>query len=104
MNFFGRPTPFMRGPERGAMAGDLSVSFAQIYKTKRGQYKLEYEICTEDPASLPKGEITRRYVHYLEKVLREHPEMWLWSHRRWKKDWKEEYSELWIDDRSDPPS
>ena len=96
LNFFGRPTPFIRGPERGAISGNTSVLFAQIYKLKRGQYKLDYELCTENPAELPAGELTRRYVRYLEKAIRAHPEMWLWSHRRWKKEWKEEYRENWI--------
>lgn len=97
LNFFGRPTPFIRGPERGAVAGNLSVFFAQIYKIKRGYYKLDYELCTENAADLPKGELTRRYVEYLERSISAHPEMWLWTHRRWKKEWKEEYQELWIE-------
>jgi Kdo2-lipid IVA lauroyltransferase/acyltransferase len=97
MNFFGRPTPFIRGPERGAAAGDLTVMFGQLYKVKRGQYRLAYEMCTENASTLPKGELTRNYVRFLEKVIREHPEMWLWSHRRWKKEWKPEYAKLWID-------
>lgn len=103
MNFFGKPTPFIRGPERGAAAGNLSVMFGQIYKVKRGYYELSYELCTSDAASLPNGEITRRYVRYLEKVIREHPEMWLWSHRRWKKEWRPEYKRLWIDDKHPHP-
>lgn len=102
LNFFGKPTPFMRGPERGAVAGDLSVVFGQIYKEKRGYYRLEYELCTDSAGSMAKGELTRQYVRFLEKVIREHPEMWLWSHRRWKKDWKPEYEKLWIDDGPPP--
>ncbi len=98
MNFFGRPTPFMRGPERGAIAGNLAVAFAQIFKTKRGHYQLATEFCTEDASTLPPGEITRRYVKFLERVIRQHPDMWLWSHRRWKKEWKPEYAPLWIDE------
>jgi KDO2-lipid IV(A) lauroyltransferase len=98
LNFFGRPTPFLRGPERGAVAGNLSVAFGQIYKEKRGHYRLEYELCTSDAASLKKGELTRNYARFLEKVIRQHPEVWLWSHRRWKREWKPEYSKLWIDD------
>jgi KDO2-lipid IV(A) lauroyltransferase len=98
MNFFGRPTPFIRGPERGAVAGNLSVMFGYFYKIKRGHYRFEYELCTSDAASLPKGEITRKYVRFLESVIRKYPDMWLWSHRRWKKEWKPEYSRLWIDD------
>ena len=30
------------------------------------------------------NEITRRYVVALESMIREHPELWLWSHKRWK--------------------
>jgi KDO2-lipid IV(A) lauroyltransferase len=98
LNFFGVPTPFMRGPERGAIAGNFSVMFGQFHKIKRGYYRLEYELCTSDAGTMPKGEITRKYVKFLEKVIRQHPEMWLWSHRRWKKEWRPEYSKLWIDD------
>lgn len=104
LSFFGVPTPFMRGPERGAVAGNLSVMFGHFIKTKRGHYRLEYELCTSEAASLPPGEITRRYARYLEEVITERPEMWLWSHRRWKKEWKPEFSNLWIDDVNPVPS
>ena len=103
MNFLGKPTPFIRGPERGAVAGNLTVMFGQIIKIKRGYYKLLYELGASNPSTFPNGELTRRYVRYLEKVIREHPEMWLWSHRRWKKEWKPEYSDLWIDDKYPHP-
>ncbi|MBL7700108.1 MAG: lysophospholipid acyltransferase family protein [Chitinophagaceae bacterium] len=103
MNFFGVPTPFMRGPERGAIAGNFSVMFGEFIKIKRGYYRLEYELCTSEAATMPRGEITRQYVRYLERVITEHPEMWLWSHRRWKKEWRPEYGKLWIDDRHPVP-
>jgi len=104
LNFFGQPTPFLRGPESGAAAASLAVLFAQIYKTRRGHYELRYELCTSNAATLPKGELTRRYVRYLEKVIREHPEMWLWSHRRWKIDWTGARNTRWIDDTAPPPA
>lgn len=102
LNFFGRPTPFLKGPEQGAAAGHLTVMFGQIFKEKRGKYIVRYELCTEDAASLPKGELTRRYVRYLEKTIREHPSMWLWSHRRWKREWKQEYLGMWIGEEQPP--
>lgn len=102
LNFFGRPTPFLRGPERGAVAGNLPVFFGEIFKIKRGHYIVKYELCSEEPASLPEGELTRRYARYLEKSIKEHPEMWLWSHRRWKKEWKQEYTPLWIGEQPPP--
>ncbi|WP_127128273.1 lysophospholipid acyltransferase family protein [Pseudoflavitalea rhizosphaerae] len=97
LNFFGRPTPFVKGPESGARAGNIPVVFADIYKTSRGRYRVRLEIGAENPKELPEGELTRRYIRFLEESIRKHPEMWLWSHRRWKHDWKEEYRKLWID-------
>lgn len=91
INFFGRPTPFVKGPENGARAGNLTVIFCKITKKKRGYYEAVAEIEEENPAALPEGELTKRYARYLEKVIGESPEMWLWSHRRWKYEWKPEY-------------
>ena len=30
------------------------------------------------------GEITTAYVRYLENEIRQQPDNWVWSHRRWK--------------------
>ncbi|MEO8583719.1 MAG: lysophospholipid acyltransferase family protein [Flavitalea sp.] len=104
LNFFGRPAPFLRGPERGAVAGNLSVFFARIIKIKRGYYKFDYELCTEDPASLPKGAITKQYADYLERAIRENPSGWLWSHRRWKSIYNPKYEKMWITDQQPGPN
>jgi KDO2-lipid IV(A) lauroyltransferase len=96
MNFFGRPTPFVTGPETGARGGNIPVVFANIEKPRRGYYKVIFTLAETEPGSLPRGELTYRYVIYLEDVIRRNPDMWLWSHRRWKKEWKEEYRKLWI--------
>jgi Kdo2-lipid IVA lauroyltransferase/acyltransferase len=95
-NFLGRPTPFVSGPERGARAGNLPVLFTSIIKPKRGYYKASIEIACEDPNSLEEGELTLRYARYMENVIRKNPEMWLWSHRRWKHSWKPEHENNWV--------
>jgi KDO2-lipid IV(A) lauroyltransferase len=87
-HFFGRQTPFVSGPEKGARAGHLPVVFAYMEKPKRGKYHAVIELATENAAELPEGELTTRYVKYLEEVIRRNPDMWLWSHRRWKHQWK----------------
>ncbi|HEY4062526.1 MAG TPA: lysophospholipid acyltransferase family protein [Puia sp.] len=97
LNFFGRPTPFVRSPERGARIADIPAVFAQIYKTKRGHYRSKLTIISDHPAALPEGELTRRYRDILEATIRDQPEVWLWSHKRWKTPFKEEYRRLWID-------
>jgi KDO2-lipid IV(A) lauroyltransferase len=101
LNFFGRPTPFVTGPEKGAKNGNLPVGFCYITKPKRGYYQLHFSIGELNPDALPAGALTVKFVRFLEKVIRENPDMWLWSHRRWKYDWKEDYRKLWID--SDEP-
>ncbi len=91
VEFFGRPTAFLKGPENAARKNNLPVFFTHFTKSKRGYYQGHVELCTDEPASLPEGEITRRYAKYLERVMSADPEMWLWSHRRWKLPYKPEY-------------
>jgi KDO2-lipid IV(A) lauroyltransferase len=94
LNFFGRPTPFVKGPEKGARNNDAAVVFTHFTQSRRGYYEAHFELATSDPNSLPEGELTRIYVRYLERVIRDQPDMWLWSHRRWKHEWKPEYGEI----------
>jgi len=96
LNFFGHPAPFVRGPERGAHIADIPAVFVKFYKTRRGHYRVFLTTLSDHPAELPEGELTRRYCKMLEDAIREHPDLWLWSHRRWKVAWKEEYRKMWI--------
>jgi len=96
MNFFGKPTGFVSGPEKGARAGNLPVLFTHIIKPKRGHYRAFLEVACEDPGTLKEGELTLRYARYMEKVIRLNPEMWLWSHRRWKRTWDSAYEKNWV--------
>jgi len=104
MNFFGRPTAFVSGPEKGARMGNLPVLFTSIVKPKRGHYHAFLEIACEDPSALKEGELTLRYARYMEKVIRANPEMWLWSHRRWKRSWSDEYAKNWVGENMPPIS
>ncbi|HWI90205.1 MAG TPA: lysophospholipid acyltransferase family protein [Flavisolibacter sp.] len=94
VNFFGKPTPFVTGPEKGARTNDTAVIFINFTKTKRGYYEAHPELGTLEPRKLPEKELTKIYIQYLERVIRANPEMWLWSHRRWKHEWKPEYGEI----------
>lgn len=102
LEFLGRATPFVMGPEKGAQTNSLPVLFAYTEKPKRGHYHAVVELATPDASKLVKGELTAAYVEYLEKVIRHNPSMWLWSHRRWKHEWKEEYKQNWIGKTASP--
>lgn len=84
VNFLNRDTAFLHGPEFYAKKFDLPVIFVDIQRVKRGYYELTLDLITDEPNSLEDGEITQRYADKLSEVIREKPENWLWSHRRWK--------------------
>jgi KDO2-lipid IV(A) lauroyltransferase len=102
MYFFSKPAPFVSGPEKGARNNNTAVVFVKFVKLKRGYYKFEPTIITEEGASLKDGELTLLYRDFLEATIRDQPDNYLWSHRRWKWDWKPEYEERWIDTRKQP--
>ena len=93
-NFFGRPAPFVKGPAKNAIASDAVVLFASIRKIKRGYYEAIFSVATEIPASYTEPQLTEKFVRYLEDNIRQYPDLWLWSHRRWRWEWKEEYGPL----------
>ncbi len=97
LNFFGRPTPFVMGPEKGAIKNNAAVIYIAFKKVKRGYYHFDATLLAEQSAALPVGELTCRYRDVLEKTILEDPANYLWSHRRFKFEWKEEYKNLWVD-------
>jgi KDO2-lipid IV(A) lauroyltransferase len=94
VQFFGRPTGFLKGPENAARRNNYPVVFVHFTKRKRGFYTAHVEMLTDNANTLPEGQLTKLYVKYLERVMTENPELWLWSHRRWKHEWKPEYDKI----------
>lgn len=84
VNFLGRKTAFLHGPEKYARNYNFPVVFVDIQRVKRGYYELELSLISDFPKKLAGGEITKIYAKKLEKAIRNKPENWLWSHRRWK--------------------
>ena len=104
LNFFGLPTPFIKTPERGARIANIPAVFVRIYRTSRGRYRAQLTTISDNPASLPEGELTRRYRQMLEEAIRQQPDSYLWSHRRWKKVFDTRHVPLWIDLAPAPPA
>ena len=94
---FSKPAPFITGPDKGARKNESAVVFVKFIKIKRGYYKFEPIVITENAALLKEAELTLLYRDFLEETIREHPDNYLWSHRRWKWDYKTEYIDQWID-------
>ena len=84
IDFFGNETAWVQGADVLARKFDFPVIYQHVSRIKRGYYEIEYIPVCLDPREKIDGEITRDYVILLEKIIRECPENWLWSHKRWK--------------------
>ena len=104
LNFLNTPTPFLKGPEKGARIGNIPAAYMAFKKIKRGHYVLTASLLYNDPRETTEGELTKKYASLLEENIRKYPDLYLWSHRRWKHIWKDEYKKLWIDNPPVPTS
>lgn len=82
--FLGQKTPMYLGTEKLARKLDAAVVFLKIRKIKRGRYEIDPVLICKDPGSMVPHAITDQHARVLEELIREKPEYWLWSHRRWK--------------------
>ncbi len=100
--FFGRPTPFLTGPEKGARKNNAAVVYIGFKKIKRGYYNFETTLLSEQSASTNPGELTVLYRDILEKTIRQDPANYLWSHKRFKYTYAKEFEHLWVDKVPNP--
>ncbi len=82
--FLNQETGFFKGMEKIARKMNMPVILLSLDKVKRNHYQMNFETLVADPSKAQPGEITEKYVRKLEEKIREQPEYWLWSHRRWK--------------------
>lgn len=82
--FLNQDTIFFDGGEKLALRCHLPVYFVRMERLQRGRYQMSFELLYDGEEEVAPNEITERYVRRLEAVIVERPELWIWSHRRWK--------------------
>lgn len=82
--FLNQDTPFFSGFEKLAYRFRMPVYFLYVRKVAPHRYEAEFEPIYDGVSDMPDYEIIRRYAQRLEAMIRETPELWMWSHRRWK--------------------
>lgn len=98
LQFLNQPTAFVTGPERNTLAFDQVPFFVNITRRKRGHYHFQFEpLFPDNKLPKEKGAVTRAFVAKLEENIRLQPELYMWSHRRWKHGWQPTYAGQWID-------
>ncbi|SDU00744.1 KDO2-lipid IV(A) lauroyltransferase [Polaribacter sp. Hel1_33_78] len=82
--FFGVKVPIHTGAEMLAKKFDLVVINYVTRKVKRGYYETEFQLITETPKEFDNYQITDKYLRLTERNIIQQPELYLWSHKRFK--------------------
>jgi len=83
-NFLGIKVPFHTGAEMLAKKLDMSVVFFKVKRLKRGYYETTFKTVAVDANTFKDYEITDIFIKFVEDQIREAPEYYLWTHKRWK--------------------
>lgn len=84
LHFLNHEVPVLVGTEKIAKHYGFEAWFLNVRRVRRGFYEAEYVRMHEDPKSLPDFELTAIYFRMLEEAIRRQPELYLWTHRRFK--------------------
>ena len=77
-------TAFFEGGETLALKYHLPVYYFSPKRLSAGHYEGTFTLIYDGEEQVEPYTITERYVRLLENDINAHPEMWMWSHRRWK--------------------
>ena len=76
--------PVHIGGEELAKEHDLVPLYLKVKKKKRGYYEAKFIKLCDNPNDLPNYKITELFLGETEKSIREAPEYYFWTHKRWK--------------------
>jgi len=83
-SFLNQETPIFWGTEVIAVKLNYPVIYVSLNRIKRGFYEMSLDLLAENPKETKKGEISELHTKRLEQDIKRQPEIWLWSHKRWK--------------------
>jgi KDO2-lipid IV(A) lauroyltransferase len=84
LRFLHQDTAVFSGTEKIARKLGYPVIYVHITRERRGRYRMDLHELVGDPSSTAPGEITEIHTRRLERDIQAQPELWLWTHRRWK--------------------
>ena len=83
--FLNQWTAFFDGGEVMALKYNLPVFYFSPRRIKAGIYEADITLVYDGKEEVAENEITKRYIHLLEQDIIARPELWMWTHRRWKR-------------------
>ena len=94
VDFLHHDTPVLTGAERIVKHTGQASFYGHVTRVKRGHYNCEMRLISRNTKEMADFEITDLYYKELEKSIRNQPELYLWSHNRWKRT-REEFNKNW---------
>lgn len=82
--FLNHNVPVLTGTEKIVKHYDFEAWFLDVKRVKRGYYEVELVRMHDNPKSLPDFELTAIYYEMLEQMIQNRPELYLWTHNRFK--------------------
>lgn len=84
--FLNQETAFLNGPAKISEKYGMSVIYLKSRKVNRHHYILTPELIVDSQKGqdINSQEVMKKIVHSIESEIITQPEIWLWSHRRWK--------------------
>jgi KDO2-lipid IV(A) lauroyltransferase len=86
--FFGRNVPTFQGPAIFSLKTGAPIILGCTVRQEDGNYTMRFVHVPSDDLNGVSDkniyELTRRQVHMTEAIIRQHPEQWMWMHKRWK--------------------
>lgn len=82
--FLNQDTPVFQGVEKISQKLNYPVVYISIQRLDRGYYVVDAEMLFENPKDTQENEILESFTKRLEQDIIKQPEIWIWSHKRWK--------------------
>lgn len=82
--FLHHNAPVLTGTEKIIKHYGLEAWFLDVKRVKRGFYEVELVKMHDAPQTLPDFELTALYFQKLEQMIQSRPELYLWTHNRFK--------------------
>jgi KDO2-lipid IV(A) lauroyltransferase len=83
-SFLNQQTAIFLGLEKISKITGHPIVYLHKNRLKRGFYEYTFTTLVEEPSAMSEFEITDIHTEKLEQIIRQRPELWLWSHKRWK--------------------
>lgn len=84
LRFLNHNIPVLVGTEKITKHYGFDAWFVKVRRIKRGYYEAKFVRMHDNPQSLPDFELTSIYFDMLEQMIKENPELYLWTHNRFK--------------------